>query len=118
MQNVTSYTYGRGSNGAAQANDLLTITEPDAQSGYSGPDADPGDDTVNDYNSTNEVTSQTDPMGWKTTFSYCVNAAADDCLDPATGTGLVTVTIRTATRLSTTTSRAPKPPRRSELERR
>jgi RHS repeat-associated protein len=88
MQNVTSYTYGAGSNGTAQANDLLTITAPNGQSG--GPDA--GDDTVNVYNSANEVTQQTDPMGWKTTFNYCVNAAAHDCLDPSTGTGVVTVT--------------------------
>ncbi len=88
MGNVTSYTYGAGSNGPLQANNLLTITEPNAQPG--GPDA--GDDIVNVYSSSNEVTSQTDPMGWKTTFNYCVNAASGDCLDSATGTGFVTVT--------------------------
>ena len=54
------------------------------------PDA--GDATVNVYNALGQVTSQTDPMGYKTTFNYCVNAAAGDCMDPATGTGLVTVT--------------------------
>ncbi len=31
-------------------------------------------------------------MGFKTTFSHCVNATAGGCMDPATGTGLVTVT--------------------------
>jgi RHS repeat-associated protein len=88
LGNVTSYTYGQGSNGTGQANDLLTITEPNAQPG--GPDA--GDDTVNVYNTANQVTSQTDPMGWKTTFDYCINAAAGDCLDAATGDGFVSVT--------------------------
>jgi RHS repeat-associated protein len=31
-------------------------------------------------------------MGWKTTFNYCVAAAAGDCMDSATGNGFVTVT--------------------------
>jgi RHS repeat-associated protein len=89
MGNVTSYTYGQGSNGPLQASDLLTITQPNAQPG--GPDA--GKDTVNVYNSANEVTSQTDPMGYNTTFNYCVNTSVSgDCMNPATGTGLVTVT--------------------------
>jgi RHS repeat-associated protein len=88
MGNTTSYTYGQGSNGPMQANDLLTITEPNAQPG--GPDV--GDSTVNAYNSTNQVTSQTDPMGYITTFDYCVNQADGDCLDTATGNGPVTVT--------------------------
>ena len=70
------------------ANDLLTITGPNAQPG--GPDA--GDSTVNVYDSLGRVTSQTDPMGFQTTFNYCVNAAAGDCMNPATGTGFVTVT--------------------------
>jgi RHS repeat-associated protein len=88
MTNVTSYSYGTGSTGNPQlASDLLTITSPNAQPG--GPDA--GKDTVNVYDSSGRVTSQTDPMGYQTTFSYCVNAAAGDCMNPATGTGLVTV---------------------------
>jgi RHS repeat-associated protein len=92
MSNKITYSYGAGSNGPLQANDLLTITAPDAQSGYSGPDADPGADTVNVYNSANQVTQQTSPMGAKTTFSYCANAAAGDCMNAATGSGIVTVT--------------------------
>ena len=88
MGHVTSYTYGDGSTGnSLLASDLLTITSPNAQPG--GPDA--GHATVNVYNAADQVTSQTDPMGFKTTFNYCVNAAAGDCLDPATGTGDVTV---------------------------
>ncbi len=55
-----------------------------------GPDA--GDATVNVYNAANEVTSQTDPMGFKTTFNYCVNQLAGDCMDSATGNGFVSVT--------------------------
>ena len=31
-------------------------------------------------------------MGFQTTFSYCASAAAGNCMNPATGTGLVTVT--------------------------
>jgi RHS repeat-associated protein len=89
MTNVTSYTYGAGSNGNADlANDLLTITSPNAQPG--GPDA--GDSTVNVYDRLGRVITQTDPMGWKTTFNYCINPADGDCMDPASGTGYVTVT--------------------------
>jgi RHS repeat-associated protein len=88
MSNITSYTYGAGTTGNPQlASDLLTITAPNAQPG--GPDA--GDTTVNVYNPAGQVTSQTDPMGNETTFNYCVNAVGD-CMNPATGTGLVTVT--------------------------
>jgi trimeric autotransporter adhesin len=91
--NKTTYTYGPGSGNTSPllANDLLTITSPDAQPGYGGPDADPGADTTIAYSNAGQVTSQTDPMGWQTTLSYCVNAAAGDCLDSATGTGFVTV---------------------------
>jgi RHS repeat-associated protein len=89
LGHVTTYTYGAGSTGNPQlANDLLTITDPNAQPG--GPDA--GDSTVNVYDAQGRVTSQTDPAGYKTTFSYCVNATAGDCMNASTGTGFVTTT--------------------------
>jgi RHS repeat-associated protein len=79
MGNKTTYTYGAGNTGNPQlANDLLTITGPNAQPG--GPDA--GDATVNVYNASGQVTSQTDPMGYKTTFDYTG-------LNTSTGTGVV-----------------------------
>jgi RHS repeat-associated protein len=88
MGHRTSYTYGAGSTGNPQlANAILTITTPNAQAG--GPDA--GDATVNTYDSLGRVTSQTDPMGFATTYNYCVNVSAGNCMNPATGTGLVTV---------------------------
>ena len=82
MNRVTSYTYGSGSTGnPLLANDLLTITKPNAQPG--GPDA--GDATVNVYNASGQVISQTDPSGFVTSFNY-------SGLDPATGNGTVTAT--------------------------
>jgi RHS repeat-associated protein len=89
MSQVTSYTYGAGSTGNPQlASDLLTITGPNAQTG--GPEA--GKSTVNAYDAQGRVTSQTDPMGNQTTFSYCASATTGNCMNSATGTGLVTVT--------------------------
>jgi RHS repeat-associated protein len=90
LANKTTYTYGTGSgnNNPLLANNLLTITNPNAQPG--GPDA--GDSTVNTYSNVGQVISQTDPMGWTTVFNYCLNPAVDDCMNSATGTGLVTVT--------------------------
>ena len=80
MNRVTSYTYGSETSGnPLLANDLLTITKPNAQPG--GPDA--GDATVNVYNASGQVISQTDPSGFVTSFNY-------SGLDPATGNGTVT----------------------------
>ena len=81
MSHVTSYTYGAGSTGnPLLAHDLLTMTSPNAQPG--GPDA--GDATVNVYNAAGQVTTQTDPMGFATTFNYAG-------LDVPTGSGVVRV---------------------------
>src|SRR5260370_32621276 len=89
MGPVTTSSYGQGStSNPLLANALLTITGPNAQPG--GPDA--GAATVNVYNPAGRLTSQTDPVGFTTTFNYCVNAAAGDCMNPATATGYVTVT--------------------------
>ena len=89
MGNVTSYTYGAGSTREPAAGQR-PAHDHRAQRPARRPRR--RRRTVNVYNSAGQVTSQTDPMGWKTTFSYCVNAAAGDCMDAATGTGFVTVT--------------------------
>jgi RHS repeat-associated protein len=82
MGNITSYTYGAGSTGnPLNANNLLTITEPNGQTG--GPDA--GAHTTINYNSTGQVTSQTDPVGYTTTYNWTG-------FNPSTGDGVTTVT--------------------------
>jgi YD repeat-containing protein len=82
MGHLTTYTYGPGpAGGPLQANDLLTITAPDAQPG--GPDA--GHATVNVYDAAGRVTSQAGPAGFTTTFGYAG-------LDVSTGSGVVRVT--------------------------
>ena len=88
MGHVTSYTYDAANANPMLTSDLLTITAPNAQPG--GPDA--GDATVNAYDSQGRVASQTDAMGFTTTFTYCVSSASGNCMDEATGSGLVTVT--------------------------
>jgi RHS repeat-associated protein len=81
LGNKTTYTYGTGATGnPALASDLLTITSPNAQPG--GPDA--GDSTINTYNPAGQVTTQTDPAGYTTTFDY-------SGMNPATGNGTVRV---------------------------
>jgi RHS repeat-associated protein len=91
MGNTTTYTYNTTNSNPLLDADLLTITGPNAQPGYSGPDADLGADTVNVYNPVGQVTQQTDPMGNITTFNYCPVSAPDGCLNAATGDGLVEV---------------------------
>jgi len=82
MGNVTSYAYGAGSTGnPLNANDLLTITSPNGQPG--GPDA--GKITTLAYNAAGQVTSETDPMGYATTYTWTG-------FNPATGNGVITVT--------------------------
>jgi RHS repeat-associated protein len=88
MTNVTSYGYDTGNGNPLLVNDLNSITNPNGQAG--GPDA--GHKTTIVYNTTGQVTSVTDPMGWQTTINYCVSSARGNCLNPATGNGFVTVT--------------------------
>ena len=63
---TTSYTYDQGNSNSNLVHDLLTVTRPNGQPG--APDA--GDALVNVYNSSGQVTSQTDPAGNQTTFDY------------------------------------------------
>ena len=63
---VTSYSYDTTNTNADLRHDLLTTTGPNAQAG--GPDA--GDASVNAYDSSGRIVSQTDPAGNETTFSY------------------------------------------------
>ena len=88
MGHKTTYTYGTGSTGnPLLANDLLTITAPTPSPAAPTPATRPSTSTT----TSGRVTAQTDPMGFKTTFNYCVNAAAGDCMNAATGSGYVTV---------------------------
>jgi YD repeat-containing protein len=83
MLHPTTYSYDTSNPNPLLQADMLTIASPNAQPG--GPDA--GADTVNTYNTQGQVTSQTDPMGNTTAFTYCANAGTQDCLNPVTGTG-------------------------------
>lgn len=69
MSRVTSYTYGGT---GTLASDLLKITKP------------AGGVTTNTYDTLGRVATQTDPMGYETTFDY-------SSFSPATGTGVVWV---------------------------
>ena len=79
--NTTTYTYGAGSSGnPLNANDMLTITNPNGQSTGTYP----GAHTTLVYDSTGRATSQSDPMGNTTTFTWTG-------YDPATGNGFINV---------------------------
>jgi YD repeat-containing protein len=82
MTHVTSYTYGAGTTGnPLNASNILTITQPNGQAG--GPDA--GTHTTLTYDSLGRVTSETDPMGYTTSYNWTG-------YNPATGNGIITVT--------------------------
>jgi YD repeat-containing protein len=81
LGHVTSYSYDSSNANADLKHDLLSVTDPNAQSG--GPDA--GDVTTNTYNSAGQVTSQSDPMGRVTSFDYAG-------INPSNLTGTVVVT--------------------------
>jgi RHS repeat-associated protein len=66
LGHVTSFTYDKSNGNTALVHDLLSITEPNGQPG--GPDA--GAKTVNGYNSSGLLTSQTDPAGNQTSYDY------------------------------------------------
>ncbi|MCU1362558.1 MAG: legume lectin beta domain protein [Acidimicrobiaceae bacterium] len=66
LGNVTSYTYDGSNANVNLHHDLLTVMDPNEQTG--GPDA--GDHLANVYNSSGQVTSQTDSMGNVTSFDY------------------------------------------------
>ncbi|MGB8196627.1 MAG: DUF6531 domain-containing protein, partial [Acidimicrobiales bacterium] len=66
LDRVTSYSYDSSNETSDLKHDLLTVTDPDAQSG--GPDA--GDVLTNTYNDSGQVTSQADPMGRVTSFDF------------------------------------------------
>ena len=66
MDRVTSYSYDTTNSTSDLRHDLLTVTAPNGQSG--GPDA--GANLQNTYNSSGQVTGQTDPGGWTTSIDY------------------------------------------------
>ena len=79
--NITSYGYGAGTTGnPLNASNLTTITDPNEQTG--GPDA--GTSTTISYNTAGQVTTQTDPMGYATSYTWTG-------FNPATGNGTITV---------------------------
>jgi len=82
MGHLTTYTYGVGSTGnPLNASNLLTITKPNGQP--DGPN--PGAHTTIAYNTTGQVTTQTDPMGYQTSYDW-------SAFNPSTGNGVTTVT--------------------------
>jgi RHS repeat-associated protein len=79
--NVTSYTYDSSNSNTDLRHDLLTVIDPNERTG----EPDEGTDLANTYNSSGQVTSQTDPMENVTSFTY-------DGMDSSTLTGTVVET--------------------------
>jgi RHS repeat-associated protein len=80
LGNVTSYGYDTGNPNPLLISDILTVTSPNGQTG--GPDA--GKHATLTWNSAGQVTSVTDPMGFKTTYTWTG-------FNPSTGSGFITV---------------------------
>jgi RHS repeat-associated protein len=80
LGNLTSYGYDTGNANPLLTSDILTVTQPDGQTG--GPDA--GKHATLTWNSAGQVTSVTDPMGFKTTYTWTG-------FNPSTGSGFITV---------------------------
>ena len=78
---VTSYTYDTSNANTVLRHDLLTVTKPNGQSGGSHA----GTDLLNAYNSSGQVTEQTDPMSRATSYNY-------GSMNETTGNGDVVVT--------------------------
>ena len=66
MSRVTSYSYDTSNSNPALIHDLLTLTEPNGQSGGSHA----GAKLTNTYNGSGQVTTQVDPSSWSTGFNY------------------------------------------------
>jgi RHS repeat-associated protein len=81
LGNATSYGYDTGNANQLLTSDITTITVPNGQSG--GPDA--GAHTAIAWNTAGQVTSVTDPMGYKASYDT-------SGFNPATGTGFIIVT--------------------------
>jgi YD repeat-containing protein len=81
LGNKTSYTYDTTNPNPMLVHDILTVTNPDGQTG--GTHA--GTHTTNSYDTSGRVITQTDPSGWETSFNY-------NGLNASTGDGIVVVT--------------------------
>ena len=81
MGHVTTYGYDTGNANPVLASDITTITDPNGQPG--GPNA--GTHTTIAYDTAGSVTSQTDPMGYVTSYDWSGYNAS-------TGNGVTTVT--------------------------
>jgi RHS repeat-associated protein len=66
LSRVTSYTYDGSNSNSDLRHDLLSVVDPNEQSG--GPDV--GTSLTNTYNSSGQVSSQSDPMGQVTSYDF------------------------------------------------